>query len=140
AGQGDKSRMLNAISILERLFDLPNLAADLRAEAGFKLASANALRGEDGSHERKSGEARAQEVYWATVSSLYLDEKAAAALGARGRYWVARSLLEYAQQFEREGRLENAREAYALIKKDGLPGQSLATDRLSRLLPAGATQ
>lgn len=140
AGQGDGSRILNAISILERLFDLPNLGPDLRAEAGFKLASASGIRGEEGSHERQAGRMRAQEIYWATVSSLYLDEKASAALGARGRYWVARCLLEYGQQFEREGRLDNARKAYNLIQKEGLPGNALATDRLSRLLPTGATQ
>lgn len=126
AGRDERQRFQNAVSVLERLLDLPTANADLRAEAGFKLAFANAARGE--------GE-RAQQVYWTTVASLYLDEKVAATLGSRGRYWISRCLFENGQQFEREGRLEQAREAYAMIKEGGLPGESLAAANLARLVP-----
>lgn len=151
AARGNIQRFLSAISLLERLYDLPNIPADLRAEVGFKLAYANGRLARETRSPREQGasaqetraqelEARAQEIYWATVSDLYLDEKVAAALGARGRYWVARCLFEYGQQFERDGRLENAREAYTLIKKNGLPGESLATANLARLMPASPSE
>lgn len=130
-GGREANRFQNALAILERLFDLPTLSADLRAEAGFKIAYANAARG---------NEERALEVYWATVSNLYLDEQIAETLGSRGRYWVARSLLEYGQQFERLGRLDNARKAYAMISENGLPGKALAGANLARLMPKGASQ
>jgi tetratricopeptide (TPR) repeat protein len=114
----------DAVAILERLFDLSSLGPDLRAEAGFKLAFANATRGRV---------ARAQEVYWAAVSVLYLDEATAQSLGSRGRYWIARSLFEYGQLFEREGRPRDARDAYSLIARNALPGEALARANLARL-------
>lgn len=121
----------DAVAILERLFDLSGLPADLRAEAGFKLGFANAARGR---------ESRAQEVFWATVSSLYLDEETVEGLGSRGRYWIARCLFEYGQLFEREGRPENAREAYAMISANGLPGEALARANVARLLSKGESE
>ena len=126
AGKNGKQKFENGVAILERLFDLPAVAADVRAEAGFKLAFANTRQGREG---------RAQQIYWTAISNLYLDENLSSQLGSRGRYWIARCLLEYAQQFEREGRLEEARRAYALIAEGGLPGESLAAANLARLMP-----
>lgn len=126
AGKNGKQKFENGVAILERLFDLPVVAVDVRAEAGFKLAFANAR------HDRED---RAQQIYWAAVSNLYLNEASSSQLGSRGRYWIARCLLEYGQQFEREGRLEEARKAYALIAEGGLPGDSLAAANLARLMP-----
>ncbi len=126
AGDGEEQRFQSGISILERLLDLPAAPAAVRAEAGFKLGFANAAR--------DHGE-RAQQVYWATISSLYLESDSAKKLGGRGLYWIARCFFEYAQQMERQGRLDDARQAYAMIQKGGLPGEALASANLARLMP-----
>lgn len=120
----DRQSFRDAVAILERLFDLSSLGPDLRAEAGFKLAFANANRGRV---------ARAQEVYWGAVSALYLHEETAQSLGSRGRYWIARCLFEYGQLFEREGRPREAREVYSIIARKALPGEALARANMSRL-------
>lgn len=126
ATEGSGPRFSNAIAILERLFDLPTISPDLRAEAGFKLAFATA-RGTNGNRER------AGELYWSIVSNLFLNEEIRANLGARGRYWVARSLLEYGRYFEEMNRKEEAGRAYELIEANGLPGRRLAAASLARL-------
>lgn len=131
ANRDDAQRFRDAAAVLERLLDLPVLAPDVKAEAAFKLAFANAARGRTD---------RAQEIYWAAISDLYLDTEVAEKLGGNGRYWIARCLFEYGQILEREGRTANAREIYSMIVKNALPGEALARANLARLVSKGESE
>ncbi|MCC5882856.1 MAG: hypothetical protein JJU25_09515, partial [Halomonas sp.] len=75
---------------------------------------------------------RARDGFWTTVSELLIDAQAGLT-GPRGRYWLSRSLLEYARLQESEGKPGEARKAYTLILDSNLPGQSLAETNLARL-------
>jgi len=66
------------------------------------------------------------------VTAFLLDQRMASQLGVRGRYWMTRTLLEVGALYERQSRLDQAREAWALILKTSLPGAVLAEDRLAR--------
>ncbi|MBI2497010.1 MAG: hypothetical protein HYV75_03490 [Opitutae bacterium] len=81
----------SATTKFERLRDLPSAPVDLRAEAGFKWGYALAKRGQA---------AKAQTVLWSVVDSFLFDAALAGKLGAKGRYWVARALLELGQIHE----------------------------------------
>ena len=109
----------SASAIYERLRDLPSAPADLRTEAGFKWGYALA--------KREQG-AKAQGVFWSVVSDFLLDPAQAARLGAKGRYWVARSLLELGQIHEEAGRLDEAQRAYQLIVEQKLYGMAQAQE------------
>ena len=114
----------SATALFERLRDLPTAPVDLRAEAGFKWGYALARRG---------ATVRAAPVLWSVADSFLLDPMRAAELGAKGRYWVARALLELGQLHEDAGRLDEARRAYELILQYRLGGFTQAQDKLARL-------
>lgn len=116
----------SAATIFERLRDLPAAPIDLRAEAGFKWGYALAKRGQA---------AKAQTVFWSVVESFLLDADQASKLGAQGRWWVAKSLLELAQIHEEAGRLDEAQRAYQLIVDNKLNGSALAQSKLARFRP-----
>lgn len=117
----------SAAALFERLRDLPTAPVDLRAEAGFKWGYALARRGSTD---------RAAAVLWSVVDTFLFDADKAGALGPKGRYWVARALLELGQLHEDAGRLEEAREAYALIVERRLGGAAQAQAKLERYRPA----
>ena len=117
------TRLGDAEAILERLFDLPNIPIDLRAEAGLKWGFSLAKSGHD---------LRAEEVYWVMINRLLKDPETADMLGARGRYWVARSVFELGELLEGEDRYEDARGVYALISQYGLPGRATAVANTER--------
>lgn len=118
----------SATALFERLRDLPTAPVDLRAEAGFKWGYALARRG---------ATVRAAPVLWSVVESFLLDPARAAELGAKGRYWVARALLELGQLHEDAGRLDEARRAYSLIVQYRLGGATQAQAKLERFRGAG---
>jgi tetratricopeptide (TPR) repeat protein len=120
----------SASAIFERLRDLPSAPVDLRAEAGFKWGYALAKRAQT---------AKAQTVFWSVVEGFLLDPKQAALLGAKGRYWVSRTLLELGQIHEDAGRLDEAQRAYHLIVDNQLGGSAQAQAKLARFRPAGGT-
>jgi TolA-binding protein len=131
-GQGANS-MVNyesASAIYERLRDLPSAPVDLRAEAGFKWGYALAKRGQV---------AKAQTVFWSVVQGFLLDAELAARLGVKGRYWLAKSLLELGQIHEDAGRLDEAQRTYQLIVDNKLSGTAQAQAKLARFRPAGGT-
>jgi tetratricopeptide (TPR) repeat protein len=117
----------SAATRFERLRDLPSAPADLRVEAGFKWGIALAKRGET---------AKAQGVFWSVVDGFLLDPAQAARLGAQGRWWLSRSLLELGQLHEDAGRLDEAQQAYQLIVDNKLSGAALAQSKLARFRPA----
>jgi TolA-binding protein len=117
----------SASAIYERLRDLPSAPVDLRVEAGFKWGSALANRPQPG---------KAQMVFWSVVNDFLLDQAQAVKLGARGRYWVSRSLLQLGQIHEDAGRLDEAQRAYQLIVDNKLGGVAMAQAKLARFRPA----
>jgi len=119
----------SASTIFERLRDLPSAPVDLRAEAGFKWGYALAKRGQA---------PKAQAVYWSVVQGFLLDPAQAAQLGAKGRWWISKSLLELAQIHEEAGRLDEAQRAYQLIVENKLSGVAQAQAKLARYRPASS--
>ena len=123
----------SAATIYERLRDLPSAPVDLRAEAGYKWGFALAKRSQAaGATERDTQLAKAQSVLWSVVDGFLLDGAQAAKLGAKGRYWVSRSLLELGQIHENAGNLDEAQRAYRLIVANKLGGSVQAQAKLDR--------
>jgi tetratricopeptide (TPR) repeat protein len=119
----DPSHWESAAAICERLQDLPTAPVDLRVEAGFKHGYAQVRRGNP---------AQAERAWWLAVNTFLLDSGKAAELGAKGRYWMSRVLLELGDLYEKEAKLEPARRAYELLLQQKLPGETLAQQRLAR--------
>jgi tetratricopeptide (TPR) repeat protein len=120
----DASRLGSARARYERLFDLPSAPVDVRIEAGFKEGNALATR---------AANADARRALWLVVSRFLLDEKQRAQLGGKGRYWLGRTLLVYADLSEKAQAPEEARIAYGLILRSGLWGEKNARAGLVRL-------
>ena len=124
-----------ALAIYERLVDQANAGPDLRIEAGYNLGLLLMRRG---SAEAKS---RAQVVWWQqVVTPFLLDEGKAAQLAGGGRYFMSRTLLGLGELLESQSKLEQAREAYMLIVKHQLPGESIASGKLARFGVKGVQQ
>ena len=121
----------SASSAFERLRDRPDAPVDLRAEAGFKWGYALAKRAQV---------PKAQTVFWSVVNDFLLDPAEAAKLPAKGRWWVAKALLELGQIHEDAGRLDEAQRAYQLIVDYKLYGVAQAQAKLARFRPAGGVK
>jgi hypothetical protein len=119
----DPTHWESAAAIYERLQDLPTAPIDLRVEAGFKHGYALAKR---------AASARAQATWMLVMNTFLLDPARAAELGAKGRYWMSRVLLELGDLYEKEAKLDEARRAYELLLQQKLPGETLAQQRLAR--------
>lgn len=120
----DTNHAERAISLFEHLRDRVDAPVDVRVEAGFNLGYLMARRGRLN---------RAEAVWWRdVVTTFLLDEDMATALGPKGRYWMTRSILELGSLYEQQAKLDQARDAWSLILKTGLPGAALAEDRLAR--------
>ena len=120
----DAARLGSARARYERLFDLPSAPVDVRIEAGFKEGNALATRGSN---------AEARRALWLVVSRFLLDEKLRGQVGEKGRYWLGRSLLVYAELGEKAHSPEEARNAYDLILRSGVWGEKSARAGLARL-------
>lgn len=112
------------IADLKRLLDLPNLPPDFQAEAAYKWAFV--LLRNDFAEEAK-------EVFSLSTARFLLDGRQAMKLGASGRYWVARSILELGKILEEEGSPAEARRLYRKIVAYNLPGRNIANARVGRL-------
>ena len=111
----DPSHWESAAVIYERLQDFPPRPWT----SGSRPASSMATRW------RKRGNAdRAQATWWLVANNFLLDPARAAELGAKGRYWMSRVLLELGDFYEREAKLDQARNAYELLLGQKLPGGS----------------
>lgn len=124
----------SAATIFERLRDLPSAPVDLRVEAGAKWGFALIRRSQGAASQTEGSQqiAKAQAVLWSVVNTFLLDPAQAAGLGAKGRYWLSRSLLELAQVHENLGQLDEAQRMYRLIVDTKLGGGALARDKLAR--------
>ena len=116
-------RLDDAVVILEHLVDLPDMPLDLRLEAGFKWGFALAKRNQ---------QTRAQEVFWLVLDRFLSGNPGEGETGARGRYWLARSILELGELLEEELRFEEARRVYTYVNTYGLPGRATAEARIDR--------
>ena len=122
----------SALTILERLQDLPGATVDLRVEAGFQLGDLLATNG------RPPEFTRAEAVWWTLVTTYLLDDTQAGKLGPKGRYWLARALLRLGDLRRERGDLEEARNAYDLVLRKNLPFAKLAREMLVRAGGAAA--
>jgi hypothetical protein len=122
-GANNLTNYESAAALYERLRDLPTASADLRVEAGYKWGFALSRRGRA---------PEAQTVLWSVVDAFLIDAAQATKLGATGRYWMARSLLELGQLLEDSNRLDEAQRAYQLILDYKLGGAAQATAKLAR--------
>jgi len=120
----DPSKFEAAVTRLERLAVLPSAEADLRAEAGYKLARAWKVYG---------NVERATQLYWDLYQRFLGDGTRAGRSGTRWRYWVSRGLLELAELEAAAGRLDNARDLYEALLEHRLPGGQLARGRLAAM-------
>ncbi|MET0263632.1 MAG: tetratricopeptide repeat protein, partial [Rariglobus sp.] len=122
----DVSHYESALTILERLQDLPKATVDLRVEAGFQLGDMLAT------NARSPDYLRAEAVWWTLATTFLLDDAQAVKLGPKGRYWIARALLRLGDSRRDRGDLEEARNAYELILKKNLPFAKLAREVFTR--------
>jgi cellulose synthase operon protein C len=118
----------SALRILEGLVDRVDAPADVRVEAGYNL----------GVILSRTDAGKAQAAWWTYVVDPFLVQASGAQrLGPKGRWWVARTLLDSGLLFERSGRPEEAKKAWQLWVDSGLPGDATAREHLARFaLPA----
>ena len=120
----DESHVESARILFEHLLYRVDAPIDVRVEAGFNLGFLL---------ERRESPEQAQAVWWReVVTAFLLDPANAADLGPKGRYWMARTLLEIGKLYETQGKFDQAREAWQLILRTNLPGAALARARLDR--------
>ena len=136
---GDPTHAESAIVLFEHLRDRIDAPVDVRVEAGFNLGylyarRSSAAREQGDAVREQENAARAQGVWWKDVVHEFLvkDPAVAAQLGPKGRYWMARTLVELGTLFEQEEKLEQAKEAWLLILQYRLPGEDQARARLAR--------
>ena len=121
----DPSHAETARGMFEHLLDRAEAAPAVRIEAGYNLGALLARRGSP---------AKAREVWWRdVVGQFLLQPKPGVTLGTTGPYWLARTLLDLGDALAQEEKLEEAKEAYALIVQKNLGyGQAAAKARLAR--------
>lgn len=127
AAASDLSQQDSAISLYENLLERIDAPIDIRVEAGYKLGNLyERLKRPDDAYATWFGE---------VVQPFLLDPKTAAALGSRGRHWMARTLLDLGALLAREGHPDEARQAWNRLIQAGLPGLDLARSDLGSLSP-----
>jgi cellulose synthase operon protein C len=118
----------SAQRLFQDLVDRMDAPVDVRIEAGYNLGAILARTNRD----------KAQAVWWNDVVDAYLVKPGGSGdLGPKGRWWVARTLLDVGALYEQQGKIEEAKHAWTLLIDSGLPGEALARQRLARFhLPA----
>jgi tetratricopeptide (TPR) repeat protein len=118
----------SARRIFQDLVDRVDADDDVRVEAGYNLGVILSRTDRD----------KAQAVWWTDVVDAFLVRPDRPRnLGPKGRWWIARTLIDVGDLYQQEGRLEEAKHAWTLIIDSRLPGEALAQQRLARFhLPA----
>jgi tetratricopeptide (TPR) repeat protein len=129
----EPSHAESALVLFEHVRDRRDAPLDARVEAGFNIGWLRARRGEA---------AKAEEAWWRdVVTAFLLDPEYANQLGDKGRYWMTRTLLELGALYEKQEKLEQAKEAWLLIQRSKLGyGEALAKARLARFNLPEATK
>ncbi|MFP4156019.1 MAG: tetratricopeptide repeat protein [Opitutales bacterium] len=117
----DRGDLSEAVAILERLLDLPNLPLATQVEVSYKLGLI---------WQRREEPAQAREVYSLTVSDFLLRPDQMDAIGPLGQYWLSRTVLQLGEILVRAGDGEEARRLYRKMIAFNLPGRSIASERL----------
>jgi len=119
----------SAQRIFQDLVERVDAPPDVRVEAGYNLGVILA----------RTDREKAQAVWWNDVVDAFLVRPGGPKdLGPKGRWWVARTLIDVGDSYEKSGRLEEAKRAWSLVLDSGLPGNGLARQRLARFhLPPG---
>jgi tetratricopeptide (TPR) repeat protein len=121
----------SAVRIFEDLVERVDATADERVEAGYNL----------GKVLSRTDPAKAQEVWWSDVVDAFLVHPVGPnVLGSKGRWWIARTLLDVGLLYEKEGKIDDAKRAWQLWVDSGLPEEAIARERLARFhLPEAKT-
>lgn len=119
-----QARLDQAIGRFERLAELPELPIDLRVEASWKWAF---------SYERRQNPDRVIEIYWLAINQFLLEVDQSRQLGSTGRYWMSKIIISLGAALEEKQDFDTARRVYSYIRDYGLPFNSLAEGKLSRL-------
>jgi cellulose synthase operon protein C len=121
----DPTHAETARAILEDLSYQVDAPVDVRVEAGYKLGLL--WQAEDDS-------AHAERVWWTeVVTPFLLDPANAARLGAGGRDWMAKTVLDLGSLYAREGKPEQAKRAWRLVLESKLPFPLVAESNLASL-------
>jgi TolA-binding protein len=123
ANAGASTNFEQAVARFERLRDKADAPVDARVEAGFRWGYALAKRGQT---------EKAVPVLWSVVSTFLLDVATGEKLGATGRWWISRTLLELGQMHEDLNQLDDAKRAYDLLIERRLGGAAVAEARRAR--------
>ena len=104
--------------------------ADVRVEAGYNLGV------DPRAHRRRTRPRRSGGT--TSWTPFLVRPGGPQGLGPKGRWWVARTLLDVGSNlYEQQGRVEEAKRAWLLVVDSGLPGAEFARERLARFhLPA----
>ena len=103
----DGAQLLEAVAILERLVDIPDLPADFQVEVGHKWG--RIMQGQEKADEAK--------LIYSGLAERFLSEvEGDSGLGEAGRYWLARTMLALGGILEDEGHSSEARDP---LPKDG---------------------
>jgi len=119
-GHGESARAL-----FEDLCDRVDAPPDVRVEAGYNLGHLLA--------QHDHGE-EALKTWWRdVVTPFLLDGTNGARLGANGRYWMTRTLIELGERNAAEGHQAAAKQMWQMILTAKLPGAELAEEDIARL-------
>lgn len=127
AAEGEKHVHADtAERLFEQLRDRFDAPLDVRVEAGYNLGKLL---------ERRGKLQEAAKVWWADVVKPFLLEDTDPMRHAAKRpYWLARTLADVGDLLQRLERFEDAKRAYLLLLKSGLPnGEAVARVRLQAL-------
>jgi TolA-binding protein len=121
----DTSHEKQALDLFAELCVRVDAPVDVRVEAGFNQGNI---------YMRRDQPQQAREVWWGeVVAPFLLNGGRGAELGEKGRYWMAKTLFELGDLFERQGEVDQSVEAWKLIIKSGLPFAALAQSNLANL-------
>ncbi|MFT3782890.1 MAG: tetratricopeptide repeat protein [Nibricoccus sp.] len=124
----DASHQEKAATLYEGLMDMQGAPIDIRVEAGYKYGLNLTRRGDD-----EGG----RKVWGQLIGNIFPNDATAETLGAKGRFWVSKTLFDFADLLEREHKPEQAIEAYNLILRKNLPYVNQAQERLNLLRSQG---
>ncbi|MEX2043833.1 MAG: tetratricopeptide repeat protein, partial [Opitutus sp.] len=122
----DPAHVEIAQSKFGELRDRVDAPLDVRVEAGYNLGALLARRGKPD---------EAAKVWWRDVVGAFLiDDNRTIEPEAKRRYWLARTLLSLGELLEQQGKLEEAKDAYKVLREKRLGyGEDLAKAGLQRL-------